>query len=74
MRCGRNAWRGVAMALGFIGTLITFIGLMASLAGANIALPGLGLVLGGPLILIIGLVVIGAAVAFDSALHEERLP
>ena len=74
MRTGRHSLRGVVMALGFIGTLVSFVGLLMALAGGSILLPGPGLILSGPAVFLIGLLIIGGAVALEERLGGKQLP
>ena len=69
-----NAWRGVLMALGFVGTLIFFVGLILTLAGGHVVLPGLGLVVGGEVVLLAGVLIVAGAVVADARLSQQRLP
>ncbi|HEX8708959.1 MAG TPA: hypothetical protein VF723_12000 [Pyrinomonadaceae bacterium] len=74
MRKGRNVWRGVFSALGFIGTLISFSGLLLMLSRTSVALPGIGLIVGGEVIMLIGILIIAGAIAVDATVFGERLP
>ena len=74
MREGQNAMRGVVMALGFIGTLVSFIGFLLMLAGARIVLPGIGIIVGGWVVTLVGLLIIAGAVALDARLFDNRFP
>ncbi|MGH9942852.1 MAG: hypothetical protein ACRD9R_10910 [Pyrinomonadaceae bacterium] len=44
--------------LGALGLLLFFAGLAATLSGSAIALPGLGLIVSGPLVMLLGLLIV----------------
>ena len=73
MARGHNAWRGVVMALGFIGTLVAFFGLLLALAGGHILLPGPGILISGPALMLAGFLIIGLAIVVDEKLSGPKL-